>query len=677
MTPLAQIAIPCPLSRLFTYQVPQSFHSQLKPGMRVTVPFRNKPVIGFCLGLTAQLPLGFEEKDLKTILEIKEKTPVFSETMLSLIQWLADYYCAPIGEVCRSALPPKLSQLKAPSRAQPRLKEEDHLCFHQAEPLQLTADQQKVFDQLLSHTKETQPKPILLHGITGSGKTEIYLRFLEKILAEGKQAILLTPEIALTPQLIGRVQSRLKTKIAIYHSGISEAWRQCYWEKMRRGEIGVVVGTRSALFAPFPNLGAIVVDEEEDPSYKQGEGSFHYHARDTAIVRAKLEGAQVILGSATPSLETFHNAKKGKYHYLYLPKRATGAKLPQIELVDLRKTRFVSGSKNLSPILKEAIAENLYRGEQSLLFLNRRGFANFLMCEDCGEVVQCPNCSISLTYHKYPAGLTCHYCEHRTVVPQKCKACASTALKLLGQGTQSLEEELKQFFPEARIARLDRDSAVKRAFRQQTLEQMKKGKVDILLGTQIVAKGHDFENVTLVGVILADTALHLPDFRAGERTFQILTQVAGRSGRGQRPGKVLIQTFQPEHFSLYYSQRHDFENFSARELQSREALHYPPFSRLAQIRLQASQADRVEQASLTLKQFLSQFGVTGKSFIDILGPVQAPLAKLKGKHRWQILVKAGNAQSLQRCLKQVRTYSQKNLPASVQIQIDVDCLDMM
>lgn len=669
MTTYAQIAIPTPLHRLFTYQIPAALKNSIALGQRVVVPFRNKQVVGYCLGFTEKVPSGFEEGELKEVLAIKETEPVLSEKMLRLIEWMADYYCAPIGLVCHAACPE--------SKKTPRIPEEEHLAFHEEEPTKLHSQQQQAVEKLLAMAKEKTPKPVLLHGITGSGKTEIYLQLVQEILKKGRQAILLTPEIGLTPQLIGRVQSRLKEKIAIYHSGLSEAWRYLYWQKMQKGELKVVIGTRSALFAPFPNLGLIIVDEEQDPSYKQSEGSFHYHARDAAIFRAKLEEVACILGSATPSLESFHNAKKGKYHYIYLSERATGAKLPEVTLIDLKNERFAPGSKTLSPPLKEAIAETLYRGEQSLLFLNRRGFANFLLCEDCGEVFQCLNCAISLVYHKNPPSLRCHYCDFKMEVPQKCAHCPSTALKPLGQGTQSLEEELRHFYPKANIIRLDRDTANKRESRHQALTQMKKGKADILLGTQIIAKGHDFENVTLVGVILADTSLHLPDFRAAERTFQILTQVAGRSGRGSKPGKVLIQTFHPEHFSLLCSKEHNFEHFSQNELKNREALHYPPFSRLAQIRLQASQEERAEKAAQALKKYLSHLGTSGKYFIDVLGPAKAPLSKLKGKHRFQILLKAQNASLLQSTLKQIRQFSEKALPATVQIQIDVDCMDMM
>lgn len=714
MPSYAQIAISSPLDQLFTYRVPQSLEGRVRPGMRVVVPFRSRRVVGFCLALTAQLPKNFSEGKLKEIAAVPDAAPVFSEKMLWLIEWLSDYYLAPIGEVCRAALPARFSQKAEIKMPRPKLAEEIHETFHEPPPLNFTAGQKSALEFLEKTAAEgaargnadtTANKPLLLHGITGSGKTEVYLHYISSVLRAGRhpqggawrQAILLVPEIGLTPQLIGRVHSRLAGQVAIYHSGLSESWRHLYWEKMRTGEISVVVGTRSALFAPFPNLGAIIVDEEHDSSYKQGEGSFHYHARDAAIVRAKLEGAQVVLGSATPSLESFHNAKKGKYHYISLPERPGGATLPEVTLVDLRAEKLAGAaagsaaqvkagvSKILSAPLQSALAENLYRGEQSLLLLNRRGFANFLICQDCGFTPECPNCAITLTYHKFPPALACHYCEFKTQVSAACAKCNSPALKPLGCGTQALQEELQKLFPDAKIFRLDRDTAAKREHRHEVLTEMKRGRIDILLGTQIVAKGHDFPNVTLVGILLADQLLNFPDFRAAERTFQLLTQAAGRSGRANKPGRVLIQTFHPEHFALLCAKEHHFENFSAAELKHRAELSYPPFFRLAQIILQSPHAERAEKTARALKNFLCASGGSGglsagmptPQSLSILGPAKAPIEKMKGKYRWQFLVKAGSAATMKNFLQQTRRFRDTQLPPAVQLHIDVDVVDVM
>ncbi len=685
----AQIAILTPLHQLFTYKIPEGLQDKVRPGMRLVVPFRNKKMVGFCLGLTTEAPKNFDEKKIREIIEVKDDFETFSPKMIELLNWLADYYLAPIGEVCRAALPSKLLQAEGSAKATPRLQEEEHSHFHQTEEFVLTKEQQEALKTILSFDKlrtsddfnaahpeqsrrvESSP-PILLHGITGSGKTEIYLQCIKKILQSGRQAILLVPEIGLTPQLIGRVQSRLNTEVAIYHSGLSDAWRMVYWEKMRKGEIHVVVGTRSALFAPFQNLGAIIIDEEHDSSYKQAEGGFYYHARDAAIVRGKIENIPVILGSATPSLESFYNAKKGKYCYIPLTQRATGAALPTVSIIDLRQNKFVDGSHTLSPPLKEAISERLYRGEQSLLLLNRRGFANFLLCEDCGHTPRCPNCSITLTYHKKPPLLICHYCDYKIGTAANCPECQSAAIKPLGEGTQALEEELKKNFPQAKILRLDKDTAAKREHRHHVLNEMKRGKADILIGTQIVAKGHDFPNITLVGVVLADTTLHLPDFRAHEKTFQLLTQVAGRSGRDKKAGHVLIQTFQPDNFSLTCTREHNYAKFSEQELMMRETLQYPPFSRLAQIRIQGANEQKVKETAKKLRRYFGE-----RENISILGPAAAPLAKLRGKYRWQILLKSQNSKMLKHLLTHAQQFLDREKITQVQLQIDVDCLHLM
>ncbi|MDO8494894.1 MAG: primosomal protein N', partial [Deltaproteobacteria bacterium] len=521
----------------------------------------------------------------------------------------------------------------------------------------------------------------------------------KQVLKNQKQVIFLVPEIGLTPQLLGRLQSRLQERIAVYHSGQTDAWRQKTWQEIKDGKIRVALGTRSALFAPFKNLGAIIVDEEHDASYKQEDSSLRYHARDAAVVRAKLEKATVVLGSATPSLETVHNCKEGKYEYICLTKRPTGAQLPTITMIDLRKEKFSPDSQTLSLPLQEAISENLYRREQTLLLLNRRGFANFLLCEECGTAVECPNCAISLTYHKTLRSLVCHYCEYKQGLPQTCGQCQSADIKLVGLGTQRLEEELHFLFPRAVISRLDQDTTAKREVRNTNLQKMKRGEIDILLGTQLVAKGHDFPNVTLVGVISADSTLHLPDFRSAERNFQLLTQVAGRSGRDKKPGRVLIQTFQPEHFSLACAQEHNFEKFYERELKGRHELNYPPFSRLTQIRIEGASEEGVKQLAFKIKTLLSAMNLTspqsgreGEALralpaegatraptipLQILGPAKAPLSKIRGKYRWQILLKTKNRAALNACLQAIQPWREKSPLPSTQIQIDVDCMNTM
>lgn len=679
----AQVAVPSPLS-LLTYRIPEELKQSILPGYRILVPFRRQKRIGFVFEVSDKLPEGVPIEKIKTVEGVVDK--IFSGEMLRFLTWLADYYMAPIGEVCRTALPSRLLDAKTQKPPRPRRKEETHLHFHQAMRPELTQEQKKALetilklktDSLAKQQQEGRQKPILLHGITGSGKTEIYLRIIEELLTSGKEAILLVPEIGLTPQLIGRVQSRLQGDVAIYHSGLTDAWRHLYWERIRCSEVKVAVGTRSALFAPFQNLGAIIVDEEHDPSFKQTEGGFYYHARDAAIMRGKIEKAPVILGSATPSLETIYNCQKEKYDYIRLSERATGATLPTVEIIDLRQEKFAEGSQTISPSLKEAIHETLYREEQVILFLNRRGFANFLLCEDCGHVSGCPDCDISLTYHKRPSRLTCHYCDFQIFPPEICANCGSRALKLLGQGTELLEEELKQFFPLARIARLDRDTASNKNHRHNVLKEMKEEKIDILIGTQIVAKGHDFPNVTLVGITLADTSLNIPDFRSSERTFQLLSQAAGRAGRADKPGKVLIQTFYPEHFSLLSAKEHNFDSFLIQELKYRKELHYPPYTRLAQVRIQGPSVKLVSETAEALKKYLAASGGALKpDQLIILGPAPSPLSKLKGKHRYQFLIKSHNRSLLEHFLNATRRFEKGQKLKKIKIQIDIDSLNLM
>jgi len=663
--PYLHVAIASPLKTLFTYFQPDDQECQAQPGFRVLVPFRNKTRVGIVIQTSAVPPSDIDPKKIKPITQVLDRTPVFSLQFLKLLCWLSDYYFAPMGLVCQAALPNRLMDPEIVSAPKPRV-EEDQNSFQETAPIQLTAAQESSVREILSAVS-----PVLLHGITGSGKTEIYLKAMEEVLAQGKQVLFLVPEIALTPQLIGRVAGRLKKEIAVYHSGLTESQRHRYWNKMQRGDIAVVVGTRSALFAPFPKLGLIVVDEEQDSSYKQQEG-FYYHARDAAIVRAKLEGALVVLGSATPALESFFNARQGKYHYIRLEERATGALLPQVALIDLRNTPLMADCQTLSLPLKEALEENLARREQSLLLLNRRGFANFLICRECGHTWNCLNCDITLTLHARPARLLCHYCDLTQDVPTECPDCKGIQIKPLGAGTEKLEEDLIRIFPQAVIARLDADTAMSRHHRNKVLQQMHGGQIDILIGTQMIAKGHDFPNVTLVGVVLADAALHMPDFRAAERTFQLLTQVAGRSGRADKPGHVLIQTYHPEHFSFQHALTHDHAQFAESELQHREALLYPPFSRLAQIRFQGPKAEEVEAAAHRMKNYLMQT----ESSIQLLGPAPAPLTKVRGQYRWLLLMKSPNSKTLQWLLKNAEKQGQK-LSAGIQTIVDIDPLQML
>ncbi len=671
----AQIAIPKSMPRTLTYAVPAG--RKIVPGQRVSVPFHNRLVAGYVISLEHKPASGLDPEKIKEIADILDDEPVFSQAALKLISWMSGYYCSPIGEVCRSALPPRFSQVKGPKLTRPMAPHEATSEMVAHPEFKLTGDQKRAFDAIMGQLRSPSPKPILLHGITGSGKTEVYLRAFEEIGKTGGQGLALIPEISLTPQIVKRFRDRFGDKIAVYHSGLTEAQRQSQWEKMRKGEVFAAVGTRSALFAPFQNLKIIVVDEEHDSSYKQDEGLL-YNARDCAVMRAKLEGTVIVLGSATPSVESFANARAEKYLYCNLSERATGAKLPSIEIVDMRcHTPQKKGSLAAATI--KAIEETLARKEQTLLFLNRRGFANFLICQACGHVFSCPNCDISLTHHMSPPRLLCHYCDYQVPAPDTCPTCQGCGIIPMGRGTQKLEEELTALFPDARIARLDSDTTSKVQSRKTFLSKMQKGEIDILIGTQLIAKGHDFPNVTLVGVVDADVALHLPDFRSFERTFQILTQVSGRAGRADKPGHVIIQTYQPEHSALIHARDHDYNAFFEKEHEHRKALRYPPFARVANFKFSGNNMEETEKAAETALKILKEKRKTCKleKEIDLLGPAPAPLKKVRGKFRYQLLIKAANAGKLASILTAAHCPIIQAIPRGCRIVVDVDPINML
>jgi len=474
----------------------------------------------------------------------------------------------------------------------------------------------------------------LLQGITGSGKTEVYLRVIAAARAAGRGALVLVPEIALTPQLAARFRARFGEDVAVLHSALPPRERLAAWRRLRAGEVGIALGARSAVFAPVRALGVVVVDEEHDPSFKQEEG-VRYHGRDLAVVRAQRAGALAILGSATPSLESAFNVTRGRFTRLVLPERATPRPLPTVTVVDLR--RHPPGPDGLfSAPLAEALGEALAAGEQSILFLNRRGFSTLLLCHACGHVVRCPNCAVSMTYHRGRSRLVCHYCGRLQHVPERCPSCASTRLERIGIGTEHVEAIVRERFPDARVARLDRDTAGDRGAAGSGLEEilarMHAGEIDVLVGTQMVTKGHDFPGVTLVGVLKPDQTMNLPDFRAAERAFQLIEQVAGRAGRGDRPGRVVIQTYAPDHPSIVAAATHDYEGFAHDELAAREETGYPPFTRMIALRIDARDGARARAAANTAADAARRAGGP----VTVRGPAEAPLAMLRGRSRWQV-----------------------------------------
>lgn len=545
-------------------------------------------------------------------------------------------------------------------------------------PPVLTLNQANAWLKIEEGIKKGGFCPYLLHGVTGSGKTEIYMKTIEEVLKHQKSAIVLVPEIALTPLVLERFCSRFGKKIALIHSRMNPGERLDELRRIKNGEVRIVIGTRSALFTPLKDLGAIIVDEEHDPSYKQEKG-ICYHARDLALVKGKIFKTIVILGSATPSIESFYNSQKGKFVYLKLTERVQQRPLPEVKIVDLRNK--IQENKSLfSPELKEAIKQRLENREQVLLFLNRRGYATLILCPECGFRFICPNCSVSLVHHLSQKSLICHFCNYQTPTPKVCPRCNSLRITSIGWGTEKVERELKKLFPEARIARMDRDTTRQKLSYHYILHSFAKGEQDILVGTQMITKGHDLPGITLVGIILADSALSLPDFRASERTFQILTQVAGRTGRGDKKGEVIIQTFNPDHYSITAAATHNFFSFYKQEIRFRKELNYPPFTRIITFLLEGKEMETVKDYAFKLYQetHINLIKTGLKREVEILGPVQAPWSKLKGKYRYQIILKSKKIPQIHTLINTLlknRSLSLSN--KEVKWIIDVDPVHMM
>jgi len=546
--------------------------------------------------------------------------------------------------------------------------------YQETTHLPLTPKQQEVLDRVKKGIDSGEFCPILLHGVTGSGKTEIYIQAIAYLISLGRTALVMVPEISLTPLLVSRFLSRFGDKIAVLHSGLSTGERLDEWQRIRKGEADVVIGARSAIFAPLDHLGLVVVDEEHEMSYKQ-DSIPRYHGRDTAVMRAQLEQIPVLLGSATPSLESYYNAQANKYHLMTIPDRIDHRPLPAVEIIDMRKEDGRHRQRIFSNRLEESIREVLSRKEQVLLFLNLRGFANFYLCQECGFVYDCPRCSVTLTYHASSNRLQCHYCDFSRLPPTVCEQCNSPTVQYRGIGTEQVEQELQWLFPDAAVARMDRDTVSGKHAHYKILRRFEQKEIDILVGTQMVTKGHDFPNVTLVGVIAAETALHLPDFRASERTFQVLTQVAGRTGRGCLGGEVVIQTYTPSHYAILAAQTHDYPAFYIREITYRENLNYPPFSRVVNLLLQGHEDTFTRETAKRLARYLR---ATKHKKLIALGPTPAAITKLRNKYRYQILLKSSYSLYMRRFVKeQIEAFRKTSHLKNVQIIVDVDPVNLL
>jgi primosomal protein N' (replication factor Y) len=728
-----------PVRGEFTYLAPAALLPRLQPGHRVRVPFGRGTVLGFYLGPASEPPpTAGELKPILDILDDAPALPAdliallrfaaahyrypLGEAIRSALppgltsaaaareaspdqihfatatatadpaalarapaQAAALSYLLAVGgraslEELTHAIPGVRDSLKKlEARGMVRLEAVEvkpgvRLGLGQERPERLTPEQAVAAGELARAIDAAAFQAFLLHGVTGSGKTEVYLRAVEHALALGKGGLILVPEIALTPQLVGRFRSRFGSGVAVLHSALKDRERLHHWQALRRGEVRIAVGVRSAVFAPVQDLGVVVVDEEHDSSFKQEE-KLRYHARDLAVVRAKQVGAVVVLGSATPSLETLENAHRGRYRKLQMRARVDDRPLPTVELVDLRVERPrepdpATEPPILSPPLVEAMAQTLGRGQQVILFLNRRGHSTFLICEVCGASVRCDACDVALTHHLSARKLMCHYCGQTWPVPDRCAECDGPLLKL-GVGTEKVAAEVVERFPHARVERLDRDSATSAERLTELLASFARREIDVLVGTQMVAKGHDFPGVTLVCVVIADTALSLPDFRAGERTFQLLTQVAGRAGRGRDEGRVLIQTYNPDAPPVHRVLQHDYDGFATRELQWRRAFAYPPFARMVAVRIDGTDPEQTRRVARRLADEAAGKLPPPSSGVRLLGPAPAPISRIKGRYRWQLLLKGPTHAALAPLTDELERRL-ADVPSAVRVVIDVD-----
>ncbi|MBI3600470.1 MAG: primosomal protein N' [Nitrospinae bacterium] len=673
----AEVVFGIHVDRVFLYRIPEGMEPLCKRGVRVFAPFRNRNRIGYVVGFKDKADI-----ETKEIIEILDTEPVINDEMFKFTRWIADYYFCSWGEVIESAMPAWVDVKIVNKKEIRRVKERSQKSEVRSQKsevktldLSLTAHQENALKKIQDKINEREHHVFLLHGVTGSGKTEVYIRTAAEALKKGRKVIVMVPEITLTFQIFKRFVKFFGSRIAVLHSGLTDRERYNEWMKIKNGEADIAIGARSDVFAPFENIGLIIVDEEHDTAYKQ-DNNPRYNGRDIAVVRGKLSDAVVILGSATPSMESFYNCQIGKYEYLSLPERIDKRSLPCIEVVDIK-----GGGKRgsiVSEKLKIEIGERIAKNEQTLLFLNRRGTARYIQCADCGFVWKCRNCSVSLTYHKKRNLGICHYCWYSAAVSDTCPECKGYIIDFKGRGTQRLEDEVKSFFPDSRIERMDRDTVKKRGEAERILKGVEGGDVDILIGTQMIAKGHDYHGITLVGIISADDSLNIPDFRASERTFQLITQVAGRAGRGDIKGDVILQTYNPDHYAVRCAKAHDFAGFYAQEGKFREALDYPPYSKIVSFKIEGRDEKKTEVFSHELGKMLdtiaAERGNSTNDAVEKLGPSKAIIYKIRNRYRWHIILKGKKVSSLKRVISRAveRVNSFSMLKGGIKMDIDVD-----
>ncbi len=723
------------VDKIFHYHIPSHLQPIVSTGMIVKIPFGREILEGIIVDFVTTPEV--EQERVKDILECVSEKPLFNKELIALSHWISERYLCPWVTAMQAMLPAglrltgKLPQsafryrlyktdlldsVKGSKRGQVRdylsvhdgallsdvlaetgVKENiiqtlvklgavrkvgETVWQHQADGTQwqnqreLTPLQEKAMAEILTGWQK-DGKPVLLHGVTGSGKTEIYLRLLQHFVAQGKQGIFLVPEIALTPQMVDYVKSRIGVPIAVLHSGLTGAERREAWQGIAQGVYQVVIGARSAVFAPAPNLGIIIVDEEHETSYKQ-EQAPRFHGREVARERCRLQKGLLVLGSATPSLDSYAQCQKGEYHLVELAQRVHAQPLPQVDVVDMREELRRGNRSIFSDALAEGVTAALDRGEQVLLFLNRRGYHTFVSCRACGQVLECPHCSVSLSYHAYDNKVKCHYCGYQGDVPSHCPHCGSAAIRQFGAGTQRVAEEVMKRWAHARVARLDRDVTSVRGNHEKIYRQMLEKKIDILVGTQMIVKGLDFPAVSFVGVIAADTSLNVPDIWAGERTFQLLTQVAGRAGRKDTPGHVVVQTYRPDHWIIRCAAQQDYGAFYEQEMDRREIAAYPPFVSLIRLVLSGTEKLTLQAAGEKLKGYLQQCQPQGFSG-SLLGPTVAPMEKIKDRYRMQMILKGAEEDLLRQWARQATEQFQREQPMAKKIllTVDVDPLSMV
>ena len=644
------------ISGLFDYRIPDELIGLVQVGQRVRVPFGRRSATGFIYALSS-MPAVAEPKSIEAVIDAE---PLLPPHLVQLAGWVAEHYAAPLDEVIRAVVPPRVRAVvrRAPAGRRPsRILRQAQKQAPDAGGPQLEPAQQSAVERITIAVRRQEAETFLLHGVTGSGKTEVYLAVLSHVLRDGGQALVLVPEIALTPQAVGRFTARFPARVAVLHSGLTEAERASEWWRIRRGEADIVIGSRSAVFGPLSRPRLIVIDEEEASAFKQ-ERIPRYHAPTVARQLAQEKRAIVVLGSATPSVVSYSLALARQYRLLELPHRALGRPLPPVSIVDMRRELQTGSFSPLSRPLQEAIARSLELGQQAILFLNRRGLATFVICRDCGHVCECAHCSVALVYHASLNRLQCHYCGMEEPVPRRCPQCQSRFIKHFGVGTERIEQEVRVLFPSARVLRLDRDVMSSRDAADVVFERMQNQEADILVGTQLVAKGLDLPAVTTVGVVNADTSLHFPDYRAAERTFSLLTQVAGRAGRGPEPAQVLIQTYTPEHAAIRHARYHDYRAFFREELELRRAYRFPPFVDLIIATYAHRDEKRAEaQARAYCEELSATIGLRKLGDIEILGPSPAFLYRLRDEFRFEVTIKGPTLEPIRDRLPRERGWS--------------------